>query len=128
MRFHASVFTAFGVSSIVNQASADDCGKICDEVPGLCLDKGSWCDEASGNCKNLYLTSDSDLCYLTPQNPCRDSKPVRCDKAKEDLQTKRMFDVAKEVIRNVPDDKRPRYELRMEMPPPEHMAGFCVIC
>jgi hypothetical protein len=128
MRFHSSVLTALSVSSVLTQTSADACGDVCVAVEGLCLDKGSWCDATSGNCKNLFMTLDSDLCFLTPQNPCRDAQPVKCEKALEDLETKRMFDRARQSFRNIPDDKKPRFQLKLGMPPPEEMAGYCVIC
>ena len=128
MRFHTSVITALSVSTVIQQTTADGCGDICVAVEGLCLDKGSWCDTTSGNCKNLFMTRDSDFCFLTSSNPCRGAEPVKCDRTAQELETKRMFDRARKVFKDIPDDRKPRIELKLGMPPPEEMAGFCVIC
>ena len=128
MRFHTSVLSALTASNAFQNVSADACGDICAAVEGLCLDKGSWCDESSQNCKNLFMTPDYDICFLTPSNACKDLRAVKCEKAAEELASKQMFDRAKKHIETIPQDKRPRYELKIDMPPPTEMAGFCVIC
>lgn len=128
MRFHVSILSALTVSQSFTAASADDCQKICTSVRNLCpADKGSWCNK-SGNCQNIFMTKDSDLCYLSSLNPCTESEPVKCKEAEDKVREKFLFDEARRLAREVPEEQKPKLQLRYELPPVNEMGAFCVIC
>lgn len=100
---------------------------ICKAVPGLCTEsKGSWCNK-SGNCQNIFMTKESDLCFHTSTKPCEDATPVKCSEVEAKLKEKFLFDHARR-LRNLPEDQKLKLELHIDMPPVTEMGAFCVIC
>ena len=128
MRFHLSVLNAILLGSSEYGVRADPCDDVCHIVKGLCDPaKGSWCNN-SGACQNLFMTKDSDLCFLTPQNPCANSQAVKCDEAMDKLREKILFDEARRLAREVPEHLQPRLGIKIDFPPPEEFGSACVIC
>jgi hypothetical protein len=129
MRYHVSILSALSLGSSSGVKAVDDCERICMEVQNLCPpSKGSWCNKETDTCQNLMMTADSDFCYITPTNPCRNATPVKCSETSAKLREKKLFDEADRLAREIPADRKPKLGLMYEWPKPEEFGNACVIC
>ena len=106
MRFNRFVIT--GLAVVSQQGFADECNNVCADEAGLCDKvKGSWCN-GSGNCQNLMVLTNRELCYVSPSQSCSGGQPLKCGDASSSVAAHRRASFQKAAIQRIRDETAKR--------------------